>query len=421
MKLKIENVGKVEYSDIELNGITVIAGYNNTGKTTVLRSADLMLKTFHNFNQNISEERAKSIENYILQQDNLFDNQGFEELSYQLLADVAHEVRKELFRTRNRLITKEKFFQIYYGILNPDIIDFVSEDQKESLEFIAETMYSGMQAIYKRENSEYEKFLAEINVRSEFHQQAHQLSNNKESVIDLMDQAVTCRVKFQANKVIEEFGSDLGSHPVVYLETQNILDSMSRRVNRGMTSKLREMLLRERNLNKDEIIYEQYQETESNLNMLEDIFQEVMHGKLISELGILKYKEEHMDDAIQIKNVASGMKIFLLLYRLIENGSLKENSWILIDEPESNLHPDWHLKLAEILILLKIKMNIRIILSSHSPYFMRALEVKMADYGILGCGTFYLMVERNQGFAAKDVTAHTEEIYRQLYQPLELL
>ena len=41
--------------------------------------------------------------------------------------------------------------------------------------------------------------------------------------------------------------------------------------------------------------------------------------------------------------------------------------------------------------------------------------------GILGCGTFYLMVERNQGFAAKDVTAHTEEIYRQLYQPLELL
>ena len=421
MKLKIENVGKVEYSDIELNGITVIAGYNNTGKTTVLRSADLMLKTFHNFNQNISEERAKSIENYILQQDNLFDNQGFEELSYQLLADVAHEVRKELFRTRNRLITKEKFFQIYYGILNPDIIDFVSEDQKESLEFIAETMYSGMQAIYKRENSEYEKFLAEINVRSEFHQQAHQLSNNKESVIDLTDQAVTCRVIFQANKVIEEFGIDLGSHPVVYLETQNILDSMSRRVNRGMTSNLREMLLRERNLNKDEIIYEQYQETESNLNMLEDIFQEVMHGKLISELGILKYKEEHMDDAIQIKNVASGMKIFLLLYRLIENGSLKENSWILIDEPESNLHPDWHLKLAEILILLKIKMNIRIILSSHSPYFMRALEVKMADYGILGCGTFYLMVERNQGFAAKDVTAHTEEIYRQLYQPLELL
>ena len=43
----------------------------------MLRSADLMLKTFHNFNQNILEERAKSIENYILQQDNLFDNQGF--------------------------------------------------------------------------------------------------------------------------------------------------------------------------------------------------------------------------------------------------------------------------------------------------------------------------------------------------------
>ena len=35
MKLKIRNVAKIEKADLDLYGITVIAGNNNTGKSTV--------------------------------------------------------------------------------------------------------------------------------------------------------------------------------------------------------------------------------------------------------------------------------------------------------------------------------------------------------------------------------------------------
>ena len=35
MKLKLENVGKIRSANIDLNGITVIAGENNTGKSTI--------------------------------------------------------------------------------------------------------------------------------------------------------------------------------------------------------------------------------------------------------------------------------------------------------------------------------------------------------------------------------------------------
>ena len=38
MKLELENVGKISLANIELNGITVIAGENNTGKSTVGRA-----------------------------------------------------------------------------------------------------------------------------------------------------------------------------------------------------------------------------------------------------------------------------------------------------------------------------------------------------------------------------------------------
>ena len=92
MKFRIRNVGKVSRADIEADGITVIAGYNNTGKTTILRSVDVILKTYQNLAGNIQNERLKSMRNMLLKQDVLFDKNGFEELSFQLLLDIANAV-----------------------------------------------------------------------------------------------------------------------------------------------------------------------------------------------------------------------------------------------------------------------------------------------------------------------------------------
>lgn len=35
MELTIKNIGKIANADIKLNGITVVAGENNTGKSTI--------------------------------------------------------------------------------------------------------------------------------------------------------------------------------------------------------------------------------------------------------------------------------------------------------------------------------------------------------------------------------------------------
>ena len=35
MKLILENIGKISKADIQLDGITVICGENNTGKSTI--------------------------------------------------------------------------------------------------------------------------------------------------------------------------------------------------------------------------------------------------------------------------------------------------------------------------------------------------------------------------------------------------
>ena len=65
MKLTLKNIGKVEKASVEINGITVIAGENSTGKSTVGRALFAVFNSFHNVQKQIQNARVDSIENYL--------------------------------------------------------------------------------------------------------------------------------------------------------------------------------------------------------------------------------------------------------------------------------------------------------------------------------------------------------------------
>lgn len=75
---------------------------------------------------------------------------------------------------------------------------------------------------------------------------------------------------------------------------------------------------------------------------------------------------------------------------LLSNGQLKENDYLIIDEPEVNLHPEWQIKLAEVLVLLVKELNINLYINSHSPHFIEALEVFSVKYDIDEDTRFYM-------------------------------
>ena len=58
MKLELENVGKISLANIELNGITVIAGENNTGKSTIGKMFFCIFHAFYRIEEQIREERV---------------------------------------------------------------------------------------------------------------------------------------------------------------------------------------------------------------------------------------------------------------------------------------------------------------------------------------------------------------------------
>ena len=150
-----------------------------------------------------------------------------------------------------------------------------------------------------------------------------------------------------------------------------------------------------RNISNPDSTFEEYTEIESNMETVKEILEDVVNGNLrMSNNGSILYDDNDLNISVNLENVASGIKNFLLIKKLVENGFLKKNGILLIDEPETNLHPEWHLKFAEILVLMYKNMGVVSVVNSHSPYFIRALEVMMANYGIKDKGSFYLVKEK---------------------------
>ncbi len=150
---------------------------------------------------------------------------------------------------------------------------------------------------------------------------------------------------------------------------------------------------------------------------------DVIHGSFIRdvETGELMFRDDRIPaSSLSLCNTPSGVMVFALLRRLVQNRSLVENDILVIDEPETGLHPEWQIKLARLLVLIAEKMNVRILLTTHSLYFLRSVEVFSKEMTPLSC---YLMKKENDGplYRACCVTGKTEEIYREMYRPLEEL
>ena len=65
MKLSIRNVGKLKEADVEINGITVITGENDTGKSTVGKVLWSVFNSFYKVYEQIEKERIDFVNEQI--------------------------------------------------------------------------------------------------------------------------------------------------------------------------------------------------------------------------------------------------------------------------------------------------------------------------------------------------------------------
>ncbi len=61
------------------------------------------------------------------------------------------------------------------------------------------------------------------------------------------------------------------------------------------------------------------------------------------------YKKDGLKNKLDMYQTANGIKMFGFLQILILNGTIKNGSTLIFDEPESHLHPSWQLEYAKMI------------------------------------------------------------------------
>ena len=92
---------------------------------------------------------------------------------------------------------------------------------------------------------------------------------------------------------------------------------------------------------------------------------------------------------VSLNDCATGIKALSILDILYSRGYLNSETLLIIDEPEAHLHPQWIIEFARILVLIAKKLKVRMLLTSHNPDMVAALQ-KMSDVEGLDGLHFYM-------------------------------
>ena len=112
---------------------------------------------------------------------------------------------------------------------------------------------------------------------------------------------------------------------------------------------------------------------------------------------------------------AEGIKTLLPLQVLDAYGLLDSNTLLILDEPEVHLHPQWIVDCAEVLVALVKERQVRVLVASHSPYLIQALQRFAAQRLETGQYRFYLAEDAGRGdftYTYRDLGEDIAPIFR---------
>ena len=408
MKLKITNVGKISLAEIEIKGLTIIAGPNATGKSTVSRSLFAMFHSFSKISEKIILEQKHAIQKLFFSSNKYLDftlsaQVRIRELAAILAGDVdKNRINKTLHNSNPTLESSELVEE-----LSDDIIK-INSTSEELL---------------------HREIVSEIFI-DEFNSHITNVRSNSKSEIELKIKDSKNKVVFDSNNelVAIEVEKDL-SYEVVYIDDPFIINSYNLSQDRWQRALYGDV--GEKVSNHHSSLKSQYKNAENltlvdkaNLKEKLNVIYKKINDNLGADMALFEDSKSSVEshsssDRLSVDSLSSGMKTFYLIKRLIDNGSIVQNTTLILDEPEVHLHPDWQVSLAEIIVLLQKEMGLHILINTHSPSFLRAIEVYSQKYEIAPCVKYYLSYNEEDVSKMKDVTLDISKIYKVLSKPLQ--
>lgn len=418
MQIKLKNIGMLKEAELSLNSLTLIAGENDNGKSTVGKVVFCIIKAINRYKEDLQESKEHKL------------NEKFNNL---------------FFFIRNLLV--------HNPILkNTDDIYFLIEDESDIDEKLLNL--NNLIALFKNNTQIDEKTIQKIEKTLE---EIYTIRNEPENINKYIESAL--------NKVfISEFDSSIlldGEEEGEITLLENKLELIKIKVTREnkifLLSDIEPIQIKDATFIESPLILNNHDlliKSQSGLNInkrnierlgipyttlhTKDLFdklkkisfslffdddfeenilreiQQIIDGNIIYDNQKRDFIYSKGQKNISIKNTASGIKSFGILQLLLLNGVLNKNSILILDEPENHLHPIWQLKYAKLLVIFA-KNGITTLIASHSPYMIEALK-RYSDIEDLGEVTNFYLAE-NSIILPKD---RLSDIFRTLEEPFEI-
>ena len=424
MKLTVTNIAKIKEASIEFNGITVIAGENNSGKSTISKTLFSIYYSFYNSSSKLAYERKHEIGKRIghfFGQHNLPNLHPIKSMTQKINEMPSTSTVEEIHKTvLDELGDQETDLSIFD---DTEVARHFKVMDEKSIKELA----SNLHEILTINEDFFQQRLISRHFKNEFNSQINHIDLSNTCNIQLTDKDKNIHISFQNNECIR-FSKDYNiNEEALYIDTPFILDdlddnghffedeirSFGRKSHRDLL--LRKLLLKSDITLIDEIL------KEKKLGSIIQKINEAAYGDFTDSISKIGFRENGFSASFNVSNLSTGLKTFAILKRLLENGHL-EKGVLILDEPEVHLHPKWQLIFAEILVLLQKEFDLTVLLTTHSPYFLESIEVYSQKHGVFDKCKFYL-TELNGNYATiTDVGGDDlEKIYKKLAEPFKEL
>lgn len=457
MEFTLKNVGIIEDSTLKLDGLTVVCGNNNSGKSTAGKALYCTIESLNNLSEKRNKELWSNYRRAAMRVCQMLDLIYFSRY-------VDFELIQNHFQ-KDFSVLLQDMYAFRYSVSGKDpvvafnelceVVDLVtpemlykyskktdSELPKKFFAYLddlsgncekARKYLDGLRKFYQDDSwddfiehsvvslfsSEFNGQIFPVNISSQERKSFISISKNEEIGVN-----ISLSEKKRISASIDGFKSFFND--VVYIEDPYILDRIAEQdgfssfqISENSTrythsGKLRRLLLQKNSesLIEQSINHETY---DLLLNKISDIIPGAISMK---ESGF--FYEEKGKEPLFVSNLATGSKMFSIIKDLIEKGIIAMDTMLILDEPEAHLHPEWQNIFAEVIVLLVKELDTTILLTTHSPNFLMAIEAYSQKHSISQNTHFYLSSHTNDGYRVNYhcVDGQLGQIYSSFAYPL---
>lgn len=440
--LEINDFGIINEANIEINKINVVGGVNSSGKSTASKILYCLLKAnsvdIKDFILASSLPKINKFINIMTHPDRLGVNHDPDKFT---VDDDINEIKKEY---TNALKLFNNYKEGSYFVCPEEVFDDCNKDNMTYLKILLDKKENPYPSIVKA-LFKYESLINSKGKISFFTDLFKCLISYDETGKDnfLIERAYQLRSKnvsfddLDYNFIYKSNGEFNTINKVFYIDSISTFD-----LDYYMTFKKSSGYLYNHKEHVEYLLKElRYKDDKSNLS--EEIIEKIDFINLkindiikggISRTSYLIIEDEFIDDPeyfyypnnseeLYNVNISSGIQQISIIEILLSNYKLLPGSFLIIDEPEVNLHPEWQIKFAHILVLLAKELDINLYLNSHSPMFIEAISLYSKYYDLIDETNFYLTYKsENDKFNFRKISPDDMgAVYENLTSPFDEL